>query len=186
MLAATSGSTAVCTSTASRGTNATGYEPCAATRWAASRATRVLPIPPGPTTVTSRAPEASRSSTAAISRSRPNRLLRGVGTGVVRGDAAGWCRPTASTAAGGSRKRSASSTARSSRSSRWSSFLVPKVLYATVSSSRIRDSSSPSRDSRFGAGALMYTSRGSPPDSWYSSSSPETCSPGATQPYRAK
>jgi hypothetical protein len=81
--------------------------------------------------------------------------------------------------------RSASSTARSSRSSCWSSSMLPKALYATVSSSRIRDRSSPSRGSRLGAGALTYTSRGNSPDSWYSSSRPETSSAGATQPYRA-
>jgi hypothetical protein len=68
--------------------------------------------------------------------------------------------------------RSASSTARSSRSSCWSSSLLPKALYAT-------------RGSRLGAGALTYTSRGNSPDSWYSSSRPETSSAGATQPYRA-
>ena len=44
---------------------------------AASIASRVLPVPPGPVSVTSRAPSSIRASTSASSRSRPTKELAG-------------------------------------------------------------------------------------------------------------
>ena len=50
----------------------------------------------------------------------------------------------------------------------------------------MRASRPASPDSRSGAGALTYSSRGSPPDSSNSSSRPETRAPGASCPYRCQ
>ena len=46
---------------------------------AASMASRVLPVPPGPVSVTRRAPSSNRESTSSSSSSRPTKELAGVG-----------------------------------------------------------------------------------------------------------
>ena len=78
--------------------------------------------------------------------------------------------------------RSLSNTIRSFSRSFLSSDGVWKDLYEALSSSRSRLKSSSSRGSRSGAGDLMYMSFGFSPESSYSSSKPETLSPGATHP----
>ncbi len=78
---ATAGSTAAGSATVSSGTKTTRSGCSAPARRAASIASRVLPIPPGPTTVTNRLPEAMLRSSSAISSVLPTRLLTGVGIG---------------------------------------------------------------------------------------------------------
>ena len=184
MLAAISGSTAACSLTSSRGTNETGDEPSSqpARRLqgdsgfadparthhrdeAGARGKQILHCGdlPVPTEKTAQ----GRWHRRGPGRRRWLRLADGfLGRGGV-GSAPPTARRDPPAAAAGV-------------------IPLPKALYATVSSSRIRDSRSFRRDSRFGAGALTYTRRGSPLESRYSSSRPETSSPGATQPYLAK
>ena len=78
---ATAGSTPAGSSTPASGTKCTSVRPCAATRWATSTASRVLPAPPGPVSVSRRVPgRPSRSSSAAASSSRPCSAPRGAGS----------------------------------------------------------------------------------------------------------
>jgi hypothetical protein len=66
--------------TAASGTNQTPSRKSAATSSATRTASRVLPTPPGPVSVTRRTPRRrSRSATAATSRTRPTKLVSGTG-----------------------------------------------------------------------------------------------------------
>jgi hypothetical protein len=73
-------------------------------------------------------------------------------------------------------------------SSRSSSRGVANVRYDTVPAARISPIIAASRGSNSGAGRLRYNNIGTPAAaaSRYSSSSPETSIPGATQPYRCQ
>jgi len=112
--------------TASSGTNTVPAPNQSRSRSPTATASRVLPTPPGPVSVTSRAPGRSTSpATSSIARSRPSSdvMLTGSGRGprAPSGDgaaAAAWPPPAAN--------RSLSSTARSSRTSRPSSAGVRK------------------------------------------------------------
>ena len=110
--------------TVSSGTNTVPAPNRSRSRSPAATASRVLPTPPGPVSVTSRAPERATSpATSSMARSRPSSdvVLTGSGRGPrpAAGDGAvAWPPPAAN--------RSLSSTARSSRTSRPSSAGVRK------------------------------------------------------------
>jgi hypothetical protein len=111
---------------ASSGTNTVPAPKRSPSRSPTATASRVLPMPPGPVSVTSRAPERSTSpATSSMARSRPSSdvVLTGSGRGPrapAGGDTAAAAWPPAAA------NRSLSSTARSSRTSRPSSAGVRK------------------------------------------------------------
>jgi hypothetical protein len=77
---------------------------------------------------------------------------------------------------------SLSNTARSSASSRSSSRAVANARHDTLPAARMPSIIAASPGSRSGAGRFTYSSIGLPAARRYSSSSPEMCIPGATQP----
>ncbi len=91
-----------------RSTNWTPSGKRAASSYAACEAIRVFPVPPGPDSVTSRAPPASRSRTSPTWRRRPISGVAGAGSRRRARSSAG------STSSAGSCRRIASSSARSS------------------------------------------------------------------------
>ena len=163
------------------GTKPTPSANRAATRRPASRASRVLPTPPGPVSVTSRGSGCVSNVTSWSSCSpRPTKSLTGAGT--VHDVA-----PSAPPGPGGSaRNRSLNSTATSAASRSSSSWAVPNALYDTSPAALMASSILASRESSSGAGTFKYTRRGIPEACRSSSSSPETSIPGPTQPYRCQ
>ena len=123
-----------------------------------------------------RHPPSSRRCTSAISASRPTIGVMGTGGSVT----ARWGTVADDWTAS---NRSVSSTMRSSLTSCSSSSALEKGRYVAWSSVSIRCSSRPRRSCRSVAGIRTYTSLGCSVESRYSSSSPETSSSGATQPY---
>ncbi len=160
--------------TPSSGTNRVPESKRSLSRSPTATASRVLPTPLGPVRVRRRPPPPpSSSAISSMARSRPTSDVVLAGRG--RGERPG----------GGGRaaaKRSLSSVARSSRTSRPSSRAVLKYRYESAASALTRPSISVRRGSRSGAGRLMYSRRGRPLESSSSSSSPETSIPGPTSP----
>ena len=122
-------------------------------RSATAIASRVLPMPPGPVSVTSRTPgDSSRSATAAMSPSRPINAVDV--TGSERRSARGARRRPMRGADARGAKRSLSSVARSSRRRRPSSRGVLNVRYEAVASACNSAIIAASRGSRSGAGVF--------------------------------
>ena len=138
--------------TDSSGTNATPAGKPSAVRSPTASASRVLPIPPGPVSVTSRASGLRmRPVTSSIACSRPTSDV--VATGRGSGPrAAGDSRGASASPGRVTSNRSLSSVARSSRTSRPSSAAVRNRRYEA--SCRTRESRSARRGSRSGAGTL--------------------------------
>jgi hypothetical protein len=154
--------------TPASGTNTAPAAKSVANRPPAANARRVLPIPPGPVRVTSRTSgQATRPATSSMAPSRPTSEV------VARGSRRRPRPPGVPDGAGGdpgsaasvpaAAKRSLSSAARSSPTSRPSSLGVRKYREASEASWLMRSSSSARRGSRSGAGVLTYSSRGSAP-----------------------
>ena len=172
--------------TASSGTNAVPASNRSRSRSPTATASRVLPTPPGPVSVTSRTSGRPSQPGHLVDGLLPpdqrRRARRQRARAAAR--AAPWPRPGRRAAA----NRSLSSTARSSRTSRPSSARRAEVpvgrrglLLGCGPAAR------PGRGSRSGAGALTYSSRGSPPRQLGTPPpAPRPPCPAPTRPYRCQ
>ena len=163
-------STSLGSVTAASGTNTMPASKRSRSRSPTATASRVLPIPPGPVSVTSRTPGGlTRPATSPMACSRPTSDVVPTGSGPRAARDARRCRGTGPDGGGEPlaqqhRQVVAHQPAQLAGRAEGAVGGLP---------ASIRASRSASRGSRSGAGALTYSSRGSPADSSNSSSRPD-------------